>query len=85
VARKDRFDHPGAGHHAFPRGNNRRLIFVDDADRQVLLVILKGVVEVYGWRLLAYCLMGNHFHLVVVAPLPNFSEGMQRLLSSQIR
>ncbi len=45
-------------------------------------MILKGTVEVYGWRLLAFCLMSNHVHLVVHTPLPNLGEGMQRLLGT---
>jgi putative transposase len=82
VPRKSRKEEPGAAHHAFPRGSNRRDVFRDDADRQTLLVILKGVVEAYGWRLFAYCLMRNHFHIVVQTPLPNLGEGMQRLLGA---
>jgi putative transposase len=85
VPRKSRREEPGAGHHAFPRGNNRVAIFLDDGDRQVFLVVLKGVVETYGWRLRAYCLMGNHVHLVVQTSLPNFGEGMQRLLSTYVQ
>jgi REP element-mobilizing transposase RayT len=82
VPRKSRREEPGAAHHGFPRGANRAEIFRDDGDRQTFLVILKGVIETYGWRLLAYCLMRNHFHLVVETPLPNFGRGMQRLLST---
>jgi putative transposase len=80
VPRKSRKEEPGAAHHAFPRGSNRRDVFWDDGDRQIFLVILKGVVEAYGWQLHAYCLMRNHVHLVVQTPQPNFGRGMQRLL-----
>ena len=45
-------------------------------------MILKGVVEAYGWELPAYCLMRNHVHLVVQTPRANFGEGMQRLLGT---
>jgi putative transposase len=85
MPRKPRAEEAGAAHHAFSRGNRRRDIFHDDGDRQVFLVVLKGVVECYGWELLAYCLMRNHFHLVVRTPLPNLGEGMQRLLGSYAR
>jgi REP element-mobilizing transposase RayT len=61
------------------------VIFRDNADRQVLLVLLKGVVDAYGWDLHAYCLMRNHFHLVVITATANFSAGMQRLLSAYVR
>jgi putative transposase len=81
VPRKSRKEEAGAAHHGFPRGVNRGDIFRDDGDRQTFLVILAAVVEAYGWRLLAYCLMRNHFHLVVQTPRPNFGRGMQRLLS----
>ena len=82
MPRKSRKEEAGAAHHGFPRGANRAEIFRDDGDRQTFLVILKGVIEAYGWRLLAYCLMRNHFHVVVQTPLPNFGRGMQRLLST---
>jgi putative transposase len=82
MPRKKRKEEAGAAHHAFPRGNHRADIFFDDADRQMFLVILKGVIEAYGWHLHAYCLMRNHVHLVVQTPLPNFGEGMQRLLGT---
>ena len=45
-------------------------------------MILKGVVEAYGWDVLAYCLMRTHVHLVVQTPRANFGEGMQRLLGT---
>jgi REP element-mobilizing transposase RayT len=61
------------------------VIFRDNADRQVLLVLLKGVVDAYLWELHAYCLMRNHFHLVVTTTTANFSDGMQRLLSAYVR
>jgi REP element-mobilizing transposase RayT len=61
------------------------VIFRDNADRQVLLVLLKGVVDAYAWDLHAYCLMRNHFHLVVITTSANFSAGMQRLLSAYVR
>jgi putative transposase len=51
----------------------------------MLLVLLKGVVEAYGWDLRAYCLMRNHFHIVVITEKANFSAGMQRLLSAYVR
>ena len=85
VTLKQRGDATNGAHHAFPRGNSGSAIFRDDADRQVLLVFLKGVVDAYGWDLHAYCLMRNHFHLVVITATANFSDGMQRLLSAYVR
>jgi putative transposase len=82
MAARERHEEAGAAHHVFPRGNNRQNVFRDDGDRQVFLVTLKGVAEVYGWRVLAFCLMGNHVHLVIQTPLANLGEGMQRLLGT---
>jgi putative transposase len=69
----------GAIYHVFARGVNRHPIFHDDGDCQVYLVTLRGVVAVFGWHVLAYCLMTNHVHLVIETPYPNLSRGMQRL------
>jgi REP element-mobilizing transposase RayT len=85
VPRKSRNDAAGGFHHVFPRGNSRQVIFYDAADRQVFLVILKGVVDAYRWRLLAYCLMGNHVHLVIETCDGNLGRGMQRLLGTYAR
>lgn len=85
VTLKARRDQPNGAHHGYPRGNSGMAIFRDNADRQVLLVLLKGVVEAYDWDLRAYCLMRNHFHIVVITRNANFSAGMQRLLSAYVR
>jgi len=72
---------PGAVYHVFSRGSNRQAIFVFDSDRVDFLMCLDRVVLNYELRCLAYCLMTNHFHLVVQAPLggPSLSKGMQEL------
>jgi putative transposase len=57
------------------------MIFVDDDDRNELLRLLSVVASRYGWECLAYCLMGNHFHLVVRTLNPTISRGMQWLNS----
>jgi REP element-mobilizing transposase RayT len=79
VPRRSRTEAEGAIHHVYSRGNDRDSVFRDDADRQVYLVILKGVVLVYDWRILAFCLMGNHVHLIVKTRHANLGAGMQRL------
>jgi putative transposase len=63
----------------FARGVKRLPVFLDDGDSQVYLVILRGVIAVFGWRVLSYCLMTNHVHLVIETPYPNLARGMQRL------
>jgi REP-associated tyrosine transposase len=68
-------------YHITSRGNRRCEIYRDSADKKYFLSLLANVVESFGWRLSAYCLMTNHYHLVVRTPLANISRGMQRLNS----
>ena len=66
-------------YHVFNRGVARLPIFVDTRDRFRFLDGLAEVVERGSWACLAYCLMGNHFHLLVRTPGPDLDRGMQRL------
>jgi putative transposase len=79
MARPLRLEFPGAIYHLTSRGNARQKIFFSDADRQLFLDILSGVVGRYGWICHAYCLMANHYHLLVETPKPNLSLGMRQL------
>ncbi|MEI6846071.1 MAG: transposase [Candidatus Firestonebacteria bacterium] len=56
----------GSPHHICQRGNNRQVIFKDDLDRRQYLQILEKSSHKYGLKILAYCLMNNHVHLVVI-------------------
>jgi len=67
------------------RGNRRGTIFVTDIDARVFLSILSRTVERHAWKILAYCLMPNHFHLVVGTPRPTLSSGMQHLKGTYAR
>ena len=58
------------------RGIERKAIYLDDEDREQFLKVLANVARRYSWECLAYCLMSNHYHLVVRTPLPNLSRGM---------
>src|SRR5215210_502277 len=69
----------GSIFHVTARGNRRQPIFLDSGDRALFLHLLARNVTRFGWLCHAYCLMGNHFHLVVETPVFNLSEGMQRL------
>jgi putative transposase len=82
MARKLRIQYPGAIYHAMNRGDRREDIFLDDNDRQEFVVTLGEACERTGWQVHAYCLMSNHFHLVVETPQPNLSEGMKWLLQT---
>lgn len=79
MSRPLRLEHPGALWHVTSRGNERREIFRDDADRQLFLETLGRVVAMFRWRLYAWVLMNNHYHLFVETPEPNISRGMRQL------
>jgi len=67
---------PGAVYHVMARGNERRAVFRDDPDRQRFWETLAEAVERFGLRLYAYCLMPNHYHLVLATPRANLSRAM---------
>ena len=79
MARPLRLEFPGALYHLTGRGNARADIFLGDDDRAAFVEILAGVVERFAWLLYAYCLMDNHYHLMVETPEPNLSRGMRQL------
>jgi putative transposase len=60
-----RLEYPGALYHVTSRGNGRSKIFRSDKDRTAFLTILGAVIQKYTLQLRAYCLMDNHYHLVV--------------------
>jgi REP-associated tyrosine transposase len=78
VARKLRDQTEGL-RHIRCRGNRKQPIFVDDFDRERFMVLFAKVSRKLGWRCVAYCLMGNHVHLVVHVPPFTVSPGMQLL------
>lgn len=79
MARPLRLEHENAIWHLTARGNEQRDIFRDDVDRERFLVMLGEAVIRFGWRLMAWVLMSNHYHLVVQTPQPNLSRGMHWL------
>lgn len=79
MSRPLRLEFEGAVYHVTSRGNERSAIFRDDRDRDRFLSILGRVVGDQFWRLHAYCVMGNHYHLLLETPRGNLSSGMQRL------
>jgi putative transposase len=79
MARPLRLSFPGAVYHVTSRGNARHDIVADDRDRSQWLSFLAHVVDRYGWLCHAYCLMDNHYHLVIETPKPNLSIGMRQL------
>jgi putative transposase len=81
VARPPRTQTPGGVYHVTARGNRRQEIFIDDSDRWRMLELLTAVCEQSKWQIHAYCLMPNHYHLVVEIVEPTLSDGFQRLNS----
>jgi REP element-mobilizing transposase RayT len=79
MARPLRVQVAGGFFHVTARGNRRQPIFMDNVDVERFIAILAEVAARYGWRLHAYCLMTNHYHLLVETPEANLSAGFHRL------
>jgi len=79
MSRPLRLDHSGAVWHVTCRGNEKREIFRDDEDRRGLLTLFRRAVTILRWRIHAYVLMGNHYHLLLETPEPNLSRGMRQI------
>ncbi len=79
MARPLRIEFADGYYHVTSRGNQRAQIFLDDSDRREWLAIVEQVAERFGWRVYAYCQMGNHYHLLVRTPEPNLARCMRHL------
>jgi REP element-mobilizing transposase RayT len=79
MARPLRLEFPGAVYHVTARGDRQEPIFDDDDDRLAFLELLAREVGQQGWLLYAFCLMGNHYHLLLETPEPNLVRGVRRL------
>jgi putative transposase len=82
MARKLRVEYPGAIYHVVNRGDRREAIFKDDEDRKCFLTTLGQACRKTGWKVHAYCLMPNHFHLVTETPGGNLVAGMKWFLGT---
>ena len=82
VPRQMRVEYPGAIYHIMSRGDRQQDIYLDDVDRHDFLKTLAQACQKTGFQVHAYCLMRNHFHLVVETPNANLVAGMRWLLSS---
>ena len=65
MARPLRIEFADAVYHVTSRGDRREAIYRDDEDRQRHLVVIAQAIDRFDAQVLAYCLMGNHYHLVV--------------------
>jgi putative transposase len=77
-----RYQYPGAVYHLMARGDGGKVVFENDEDRKGFLFRLGKVCECHGWRVHAWVLMDNHFHLLVETPEANLATGMKLLLGS---
>ena len=82
MARKLRLEFPGAIYHVINRGNYRAWVFKTEGAKAAFEACLFAACARYGWRLHAYVVMGNHYHLAVETPRGNLVGGMQWLQSS---
>jgi len=85
MARSIRIEFAGAFYHVMARGNRRESIFFDDTDRRFFLKTLGEACGMTGWRVHAWVLMGNHYHLLLETPEPNLVSGMQWLQNTYTR
>ena len=79
MARPLRLEFAGALYHITSRGNERKAIYIEDSDFELFLSLLDSVCAPYNWVVHAYCLMTNHYHLLLETPDANLSKGMRQL------
>jgi REP element-mobilizing transposase RayT len=79
MARPLRIEYPYAVYHITSRGNEKKTVFRNARDRELFLNTLNHVNERYNWICHAYCLMYNHYHLLIETPDGNLSRGMRQL------
>jgi REP element-mobilizing transposase RayT len=79
MSRPLRIEFPGAVYHVTSRGDRREPIYVDDEDREAHLAVIARAMDRFDARVLAYCLMGNHYHLLVQTRQANLSQLMRQV------
>jgi putative transposase len=79
MSRPLRLEFPHALYHVTSRGDRREAIYEDDEDRAAWLDVFDQVCSRFNWRCHAWCLMGNHYHVLVETPEANLSAGMRQL------
>lgn len=82
MPRKPRIEYEGAVYHVMSRGNGGDAVFRSDADCELFLKTLDEVCVRCGWRIHAYVLMGNHYHLLLETPEVNLVAGMKWFLGT---
>ena len=84
VSLPHRDESPGY-HHVVTRGNNKRRVYLDDRDRAFFCMTVERIARKYGWTVLAYCLMENHYHLLISVGDQGLSQGMCELNTGYAR
>lgn len=79
MARALRIEYPGAYYHITSRGNERKAIYRNKGDRKSFLLYLKSAYLRYGAIIHAYCLMDNHYHILLETPRGNLSQIMRHI------
>lgn len=79
MSRPLRIEFAGGLYHVTSRGDGREAIFLGEEDRRLFLGVLSEVVPDVNWAVHAYCLMDNHYHLLIETPEGNLSKGMRQL------
>ena len=79
MSRPLRIEYPGAYYHVMNRGAARQRIFLNDQDRQGFLNLLGQTTQMWGLQVYAYCLMGNHYHLLLGTPAAALSRVMRHI------
>lgn len=79
MSRPLRIEFPGAFYHVTARGDRQEPIYEDNQDRQRFLELLGEVITQFNWICHAYCLMNNHYHLLIETPDGNLTKGMRQL------
>lgn len=79
MARPLRIEFAGALYHVTSRGDGLEDIYLDDSDRSNYIEVLKEVCTRFNWVVHAYCLMTNHYHILIETPESNLAKGMRHL------
>ena len=79
MSRPLRIQYPEALYHVMNRGASRQRIFIDENDRKDFLNILGEISDMFTVRIHAYCLLDNHYHLIIDTPEGNISRAMRHL------
>ena len=79
MSRPLRIEYPGACYHVTARGNGGQALFTDVDDAHMFLDLLGREIGQQGWLCHSYCLVENHYHLLIETPVPNLGRGMGRL------